>query len=252
MGSFVRRRADGAFEVGRRCGCHPVRWRSSLIGEWHALIHGDLRFALRFHDREPSHTIAGERNENAKRVNTFWTPGSRLPRRGVGAAGCANPTVSHAQDPGAFDLPRPRAGTARARQARGPALAAGPGRFWPRQPAYRACQGIFERELCLEPDAQTRALVERLLEPGPRPTQTIPPGSRAPPTVPGGVRLVGRAEVLWRMETAWRAGQHIFVAGEPGAGKTSLIFEFADGKGAFLAHHGRPGDRAVPFSALTR
>ncbi len=118
--------------------------------------------------------------------------------------------------------------------------------------AYWACQGIFERELGLEPDAQTRALVERLLEPGPRPppTQTIPPS--APLTVAGGVRLVGRAAVLGRMEAAWRAGQHIFVAGEPGAGKTSLILEFANGKGAFVAYHGRPGDGAVPFSSMAR
>ena len=119
--------------------------------------------------------------------------------------------------------------------------------------AYRACQGIFERELGLEPDAQTRALVERLLEPGPRPTpptQTIPPSALS--TVAGGVRLVGRAAVLGRMEAAWRAGQHIFVAGEPGAGKTSLILEFATDKGAFLAHHGRPGDGAVPFSSMAR
>ncbi len=119
--------------------------------------------------------------------------------------------------------------------------------------AYRACQSILERELGLEPDAQTRALVERFLQPGPRPpppTQTILPS--APLTIAGSVRLVGRAEVLGRMEAAWRAGLHIFVAGEPGAGKTSLILEFAASKGAFLAHHGRPGDGAVPFSSFAR
>ena len=121
--------------------------------------------------------------------------------------------------------------------------------------AYRACQGILERELGLEPDAQTRALVERLLEPGPRPpppTETIASGSSAQPVVAGGVRLVGRAAVLGRMEAAWRAGQHLFVAGEPGAGKTSLILEFANGKGASVAYHGRPGDGAVPFSSMAR
>jgi predicted ATPase len=54
------------------------------------------------------------------------------------------------------------------------------------------------------------------------------------------------------MEAAWEAGQVIFLAGEPGVGKTRLAMEFASSKGRFLRHEGRPGDRAIPYSHFAR
>ncbi len=115
--------------------------------------------------------------------------------------------------------------------------------------AYQTCQAMLFQELGLAPDAQTRALIEHLHEPELMPV--IPVMLPTPATM-GSLQLIGRTEIWHKMEAAWNAGQHIFIAGEAGAGKSRLMFEYAKTKGAFVQQFGRPGDQVVPFSSITR
>jgi DNA polymerase III delta prime subunit len=64
--------------------------------------------------------------------------------------------------------------------------------------------------------------------------------------------LVGRKDVLKRMEEAWHKGQAILLCGEPGAGKSRLALEFAKQKGSFWRFWGRPSDHFVPYSFHAR
>ncbi|GAA4011779.1 hypothetical protein GCM10022631_24810 [Deinococcus rubellus] len=121
--------------------------------------------------------------------------------------------------------------------------------------AYRTCQGILNAELGLEPDAQTRALIERLRESGTTLSTPVTPLPTASPSAfapPGSARLIGREREWTQMEAAWNAGQTILISGEPGSGKTRLMLEFAATKGAFTLSGGRPGDQNVPFSSVAR
>ena len=121
--------------------------------------------------------------------------------------------------------------------------------------AFRACHAILNAELGLEPDAQTRALIERLRESGttlPIPVTALPTASPSAFAPPGSVRLIGRGHEWAQMEAAWNAGQTILISGEPGSGKTRLMLEFAATKGVFAHSRGRPGDQNVPFSSVAR
>jgi AAA ATPase domain len=66
-----------------------------------------------------------------------------------------------------------------------------------------------------------------------------------------GAPMIGRDDALWRLETAWNAGQIVFVSGEPGVGKSRLLTEFAAAKNVLYAH-GRAGDARMPFSTQVR
>jgi DNA-binding SARP family transcriptional activator len=110
---------------------------------------------------------------------------------------------------------------------------------------YQTCKKVLETELGLEPSAETRALLERVHQP----TSAVVLASTP---LEHQARFVGRAEVWARMEDAWQTGKHIFIAGEAGAGKSRLLFEFAATKGPFAPQFGRPGDQVVPFSSITR
>ncbi len=114
--------------------------------------------------------------------------------------------------------------------------------------AYRACKMILETELGIEPSVETSGLGESLGK------AAVPGVTRFThvPSLERPTSLVGREREWALMETAWQTGRHIFIAGEPGAGKTRLIFEFAATKGAFAQQLGRPGDQTVPFSSITR
>ncbi len=114
--------------------------------------------------------------------------------------------------------------------------------------AYQACKVILETELGIEPSVETSGLGESL---GKAAVPGVSHFTHAP-TLERPTSLVGREREWALMETAWQTGRHIFIAGEPGAGKTRLIFEFAATKGAFAQQFGRPGDQTVPFSSITR
>ena len=106
---------------------------------------------------------------------------------------------------------------------------------------YHEHAAFLERELGLPPEAETRALAE-----------FVRSGRRAQ-EAPGEPRFVGRELELAALEEAYRKNQRIFIAGEPGIGKTRLVREFARRKGLKLFQlRGRPGDAEVPHATLAR
>jgi predicted ATPase/DNA-binding SARP family transcriptional activator len=97
---------------------------------------------------------------------------------------------------------------------------------------YQECVAVLQRELDVEPAAETQALYERLRQRDPaltpQPEQKLPPGDRLP--------LVGRQPEWQALQHAWRKviqGQTHFVCiwGEAGIGKTRLAEELLDWAG---------------------
>lgn len=101
---------------------------------------------------------------------------------------------------------------------------------------YHHCASVLERELGLDPDQETRQLLQRLLA---RDRPSALTGSAAaaagaiePRRGPAAARLVGRRDELALLDDAWAraaagpAGM-VVVRGESGLGKTRLVAELA-------------------------
>lgn len=98
---------------------------------------------------------------------------------------------------------------------------------------YHACAATLERELGVQPSAQTRAAYEALL-----PDRPVPPNEPAGRQI-GAPALVGRAAEWARLTDLWRVmergrAQFALVTGEPGVGKTRLIEDLR----AWCVHRG--------------
>lgn len=99
--------------------------------------------------------------------------------------------------------------------------------------AYHHCASVLERELGVDPDAQTQALLKRLLDSGDGPV--TPDLAHKASTQRAGVaaaRLIGRNVELQRLLSAWQSAadghpQLAIVSGEAGVGKTRLVAEVA-------------------------
>ncbi|HEX6021215.1 MAG TPA: AAA family ATPase [Solirubrobacter sp.] len=104
--------------------------------------------------------------------------------------------------------------------------------------AYHACAEALERDLGIEPSAETRAAYEALLPDAPHASTPERPA------------LVGRADerarltALWREAAAGRA-QLVLVTGEPGVGKTRLVEDLR----AWCAHRGATTAEARSYAA---
>jgi DNA-binding SARP family transcriptional activator len=110
--------------------------------------------------------------------------------------------------------------------------------------AYHVCATALERELGIEPSAETRATYESLVATAPSGAGPLEAAlvSRAPApaahtTVPSMSPFVGRAGEQARLAAAWRAaasGQArlVIVTGEAGVGKTRLVDELRARAGA--------------------
>ena len=157
---------------------------------------------------------------------------------------------------------------------------------------YRALVRILDRDLAVRPLPETTRLYEDVradrLGPAPARSAAVPSGGawtaaavtasgsaasssaasdsvQAPAPAAAGLAgaaalaawpLVGRADELARLRTAWRAaGRHgrvVAIEGQVGSGKTRLITEFRTeaaqaGGGAVLTVRGHDGETALPF-----
>lgn len=118
--------------------------------------------------------------------------------------------------------------------------------------AYRRCRESLQKELGIEPSAETLALERSILrgEAAPRglraASRPLPPALLRPPC------LVEREKLLARMEAASEKGQAIFVEGPPGIGKTRLMQEFFGSRGRYYTFQCRPGDADVPYASIAR
>jgi DNA-binding SARP family transcriptional activator len=91
--------------------------------------------------------------------------------------------------------------------------------------AYHTCAAVLERELGVEPSAQTQEAYQRLLRMKGR------PGLRR--RLVSASRLVGRAGEWVELRSAWQAAsrgqpQMVLLTGEPGIGKTRMAEEMLD------------------------
>src|SRR5581483_6938072 len=110
---------------------------------------------------------------------------------------------------------------------------------------YHACAAALERELGVEPSAQTREAYEAIL-----PARRASGTAQRPASRVGGPALVGRAAEWSRLTTLWRtaeagAAQLVLVTGEPGIGKTRLIEELRE----WCAHRGAATAVARSYAA---
>ena len=95
--------------------------------------------------------------------------------------------------------------------------------------AYHTCTTVLERELDVEPSAQTQAAYQRLLETEARPAHRRERSVSAS-------RLIGRDAAWAQLQAAWQATsrgqpQLVLLEGEPGIGKTRLAEELLDWAG---------------------
>src|SRR5262249_30157033 len=105
---------------------------------------------------------------------------------------------------------------------------------------YQQCVGVLQRELGVEPEAETKALYQEILrQRSPRSAREAPVGRQAPsaaergaPTAGAETKLIGRAAEMARLDAELDravagAGRVVAVLGEAGIGKSRLIAELA-------------------------
>jgi len=102
---------------------------------------------------------------------------------------------------------------------------------------YEACRRVLAEELGAEPSDETQALRDGIrlgTPPQPAPPPAEPPANEPPKVEPEGHRptFVGREHELKRLsrlleQAVSGRGQVAFIIGEPGSGKTMLLYEFA-------------------------
>ena len=116
--------------------------------------------------------------------------------------------------------------------------------------AFKACQTILERELGISPSPETVALVAQTRT-NPQPLGVSVQPKTTARAAPKSV-FVGREREWALLEEAWQNNQIVYIAGEPGSGKTRLMHEFLKTKGEYFVLDNRPGDMAIPYSSLSR
>ena len=118
---------------------------------------------------------------------------------------------------------------------------------------FEICRKLFKCELEIEPSKETLTLAQSIE----RSNRQTPIHIKAPKRLPSSLLrppiLIGREKAWAKMEEAWSQNQSIFLSGPGGSGKTRLMMDFAKTKGdKFGPSMGKPGDKHVPFSSLTR
>lgn len=113
---------------------------------------------------------------------------------------------------------------------------------------YRQLQTLLEWELALEPLPETQALAEQIrlrhAVSAPRAQPLQSPVFKPP--------LVGREEVLKRMEAAWQAGKMLLLAGPAGIGKSRLAEAFLSLHGPYTVLAGQPEETQTPYASISR
>lgn len=117
---------------------------------------------------------------------------------------------------------------------------------------FERLRAVLSRELGVTPMPDTLALARQiekgtLLPRPPSPSRAVLPLSVLRPPV-----LAGREQAWRQLEEGWRAGQLLFLSGEPGTGKSRLAEEFASTRGRWGRIEGRAGDQDIPFASGAR
>lgn len=102
---------------------------------------------------------------------------------------------------------------------------------------YQTYEALVAKDLAQKPAFSLESLKTRLL---------------SVTKVPGSSLLVGRDHELELMEDAWSKHKVIFISGEAGSGKTSLMQHFLLGKGPYIVMNAKPIDKHIPYACQTR
>jgi DNA-binding SARP family transcriptional activator len=117
--------------------------------------------------------------------------------------------------------------------------------------AFERCKQVLKQELGVPPLPETLALAEAISH-GTTTEQPTVSRLEIPLTVLRPPVLIGREPEWVQLEQAWNQGLQIVICGEPGIGKSRLLFDFASSHGSHLLLEGRPGDANVSFSSYAR
>jgi DNA-binding SARP family transcriptional activator len=119
---------------------------------------------------------------------------------------------------------------------------------------YERFREVLRRdELGLGPERETTALAGEIRRSPVAALIARPPARRELPMSMLRPPLVGREREWAELEAAWQARTPIiYVCGEPGAGKSRLMTEFAHSKGPWFLCGARPGDSMLPYASRSR
>lgn len=110
--------------------------------------------------------------------------------------------------------------------------------------AFERCERYVRGERGARPSDETLALlatIERLQAPAPA-LRRLPDCLQHPPV------MVGRDDLLVRLQAAWSAGRSVLLIGEGGIGKSRLLGEFLRGHDGVLQRRARPGEAASAYA----
>ena len=110
--------------------------------------------------------------------------------------------------------------------------------------AFERCERYVRGERGSRPSDETLALlasIERLQAPAPA-VRRLPDCLQHPPV------MVGRDDLLVRLQAAWSAGRSVLLVGEGGIGKSRLLAEFLRGRDGVQQRRARPGEAASAYA----
>ena len=111
---------------------------------------------------------------------------------------------------------------------------------------YKAFRVALRNEFGVNPAPETAQLAEGLRREGDKPIFRLSSDLLRPPA------LVGRDDLWAELEHAYALGKVVYVVGNPGAGKSRFILDFARNKGSYFLINGRPGDEEITYQSLSR
>ena len=121
--------------------------------------------------------------------------------------------------------------------------------------ALERCRRILQQELGVAPSKETLALLEQPAITQPPKIVSLEAEKLQSTGFTQNLALIGREREWAQLEAAWGEKMFIFVAGEPGSGKSRLIQEFViakTGSPPNAAINARPDDPHVPYATIAR
>ena len=120
--------------------------------------------------------------------------------------------------------------------------------------AFDRCERMLKDEVGARPSAETLALLDTIEQSA---AISVPAGAASTPhAVPASLsrppRIVGRDAQWHALHEAWNAGHCVLVTGDGGMGKSRLVGDFAQSRGATLMASARPGDERVAYASFSR
>lgn len=123
---------------------------------------------------------------------------------------------------------------------------------------FARCRRLLERELGLQPMADTEELAAALRRPAAKApaapsAAALRHAAPAPAALlPALLPFVGRRSELVLLEDAWHTGCALLIEGEAGMGKSRLAADFAAAHGPYAQVRCGSGDGGVPYASFTR